>query len=76
MGDGPFPGIQPADMIEHLESGHRNKQPDNCPNEMYVYLFNYILLSLDRKVFASVEKSNEHNVPMKCYYPIRFILIF
>uniref|UniRef100_A0A915BT00 Protein kinase domain-containing protein n=1 Tax=Parascaris univalens TaxID=6257 RepID=A0A915BT00_PARUN len=35
MGDGPFPGVQPADMIEHLESGHRNKQPVNCPNEIY-----------------------------------------
>uniref|UniRef100_A0A183VFV7 Protein kinase domain-containing protein n=2 Tax=Toxocara canis TaxID=6265 RepID=A0A183VFV7_TOXCA len=35
MGDGPFPGVQPVDMIEHLEKGHRNTKPINCPNQIY-----------------------------------------
>ncbi|VDM45216.1 unnamed protein product [Toxocara canis] len=35
MGDGPFPGVQPLDMIHHLENGHRNAKPDKCPDEIY-----------------------------------------
>ncbi|KHN82272.1 Putative tyrosine-protein kinase F09A5.2, partial [Toxocara canis] len=35
MGDGPFPGVQPLDMIHHLENGYRNAKPDKCPDEIY-----------------------------------------
>jgi hypothetical protein len=36
LGDVPFPCHQPADMLEHLETGNRLKQPSFCPNEMQV----------------------------------------
>ncbi|CAG9540504.1 unnamed protein product [Cercopithifilaria johnstoni] len=35
LGGSPYPGIQPNDMLEHLDAGGRMEQPDNCPNEYY-----------------------------------------
>ncbi|PAV63945.1 hypothetical protein WR25_18778 [Diploscapter pachys] len=35
MGDGPYPMIQPLDMIKYLEAGKRLEQPETCPNEIY-----------------------------------------
>uniref|UniRef100_A0A914VYG6 Protein kinase domain-containing protein n=1 Tax=Plectus sambesii TaxID=2011161 RepID=A0A914VYG6_9BILA len=35
LGDVPFPRVQPADMIDHLDSGARLHQPPFCPNEIY-----------------------------------------
>ena len=37
MGETPYSTVQPADMIEYLESGHRLPKPEPlCPTEMYV----------------------------------------
>uniref|UniRef100_A0A915LBS7 receptor protein-tyrosine kinase n=1 Tax=Romanomermis culicivorax TaxID=13658 RepID=A0A915LBS7_ROMCU len=33
-GGSPYPGIQPSDMENYLESGRRMEQPDNCPDEL------------------------------------------
>uniref|UniRef100_F1LEJ8 Tyrosine-protein kinase n=1 Tax=Ascaris suum TaxID=6253 RepID=F1LEJ8_ASCSU len=35
LGDGPFPCVQPQDMIAFLEKGYRNEKPINCPEEIY-----------------------------------------
>lgn len=32
LGGSPYPGIQPSDMLQHLDAGGRMDQPDNCPN--------------------------------------------
>uniref|UniRef100_A0A0M3HHD7 Protein kinase domain-containing protein n=1 Tax=Ascaris lumbricoides TaxID=6252 RepID=A0A0M3HHD7_ASCLU len=39
MGDVPFPEIQPADMIEHLEGGNRLIPPPSCSEEMFISFF-------------------------------------
>lgn len=33
LGGTPYPGVQPDDMLDLLESGVRIPQPDNCPDE-------------------------------------------
>lgn len=33
LGGSPYPGIQPDDMMEYLESGGRMERPDNCPED-------------------------------------------
>ncbi|CAJ0572817.1 unnamed protein product, partial [Mesorhabditis spiculigera] len=38
LGEAPFPSVQPMEMIEHLEEGHRPKQPIKCPNECYALM--------------------------------------
>ncbi|VDM42147.1 unnamed protein product [Toxocara canis] len=35
LGDGPFPTVQPNDMIAYLEQGNRNNKPNHCPEEIY-----------------------------------------
>jgi len=34
LGGTPYPGIQPDDLLDFLESGNRILQPDNCPEEL------------------------------------------
>jgi hypothetical protein len=34
LGGSPYPGVQPDDMLSHLEQGNRMEQPDNCPDEL------------------------------------------
>ncbi|XP_003380939.1 putative protein kinase domain protein [Trichinella spiralis] len=40
LGGSPYPGIQPADMEQLLESGKRMEQPSNCPDELYMTMVN------------------------------------
>ncbi|VBB25353.1 unnamed protein product [Acanthocheilonema viteae] len=40
LGGTPYPGIQPDDMLEHLDAGGRMDQPDNCPNNYYEVMRN------------------------------------
>uniref|UniRef100_A0AAF5PSU9 Receptor protein-tyrosine kinase n=1 Tax=Wuchereria bancrofti TaxID=6293 RepID=A0AAF5PSU9_WUCBA len=35
LGGSPYPGIQPDDILDHLDAGGRMDQPDNCPNNYY-----------------------------------------
>ncbi len=37
LGGVPFPLLHPADMTKHLNSGHRLEQPEDCPDNMYVF---------------------------------------
>ncbi|CAI4226646.1 unnamed protein product [Auanema sp. JU1783] len=38
FGDGPYPAIQPLDMIKYLEDGNRLLQPKMCPNEIFALM--------------------------------------
>uniref|UniRef100_A0A914V4B8 Protein kinase domain-containing protein n=1 Tax=Plectus sambesii TaxID=2011161 RepID=A0A914V4B8_9BILA len=35
LGDGPYPAIQPLDMISHLEAGNRPSRPALCSENLY-----------------------------------------
>ncbi|VDM44570.1 unnamed protein product [Toxocara canis] len=35
LGGSPYPGIQPDDMMEHLDANGRMEKPDNCPDNFY-----------------------------------------
>ncbi|MFH4983987.1 hypothetical protein AB6A40_010696 [Gnathostoma spinigerum] len=35
LGGSPYPGVQPDDMMNHLERGERMERPDNCPEDFY-----------------------------------------
>ncbi len=37
IGGSPYPGIQPHDLLSYLIDGNRMTQPNNCPDELYVY---------------------------------------
>uniref|UniRef100_A0A0M3HJ39 Protein kinase domain-containing protein n=1 Tax=Ascaris lumbricoides TaxID=6252 RepID=A0A0M3HJ39_ASCLU len=35
LGGSPYPGVQPDDMMDHLDAGERMEKPDNCPDNFY-----------------------------------------
>uniref|UniRef100_A0A914VLN4 Protein kinase domain-containing protein n=1 Tax=Plectus sambesii TaxID=2011161 RepID=A0A914VLN4_9BILA len=40
QGEVPYSSVNMANMIEHLDAGHRLDQPKDCPNEIYTIMLN------------------------------------